>query len=139
MAAECEVIVDIRYATQAAGLLADAFVREIAAQTWIEGCSCDISLISDRPATELSEKNLSLLADANAIFAAEGLPVLGQRNGMGGTDMAYVTQYGIPCMDSIGVMGTQVHSVNERMVLASLAESAKKIAAITYCIEGDAP
>lgn len=139
VAAECEVIVDIRYATAAAGLAADTFVREIAAHSTVEGCSCDVSLISDRPATELCEKNLSLLADANAIFAAEGLPVLGQRNGMGGTDMAYVTQYGIPCMDSIGVMGTQVHSVNERMVLASLAESAKKIAAITYCIEGDAP
>ncbi len=139
VAAECEVIVDVRYATAEAGGAADALVHEIAAHSTVEGCSCDVSLISDRPATELCEKNLSLLADANAIFAAEGLPVLGQRNGMGGTDMAYVTQYGIPCMDSIGVTGTQVHSVNENMVLSSLAESAKKLAAITYCIEGDAP
>jgi glutamate carboxypeptidase len=137
VAAECEVIVDVRYATQAAGLAADAFVRKVAAHSTVAGCTCDVALISDRPATELCEKNLSLLADANAIFAAEGLPVLGQKNGMGGTDMAYVTQYGIPCMDSIGVEGTHVHSVNERMVLASLAESAKRIAAIVYCIEGD--
>jgi glutamate carboxypeptidase len=93
-----------------------------------------VTLVSDRPATELCEKNLSLLADANAIFTEEGLPVLGRKAGMGGTDMAYVTQYGIPCMDSIGVLGGKVHSVDEFMFLSSLAESAKCLGAIVYCI-----
>lgn len=134
VAAECQVIVDIRYATAEAGEAADALVHEIAAKTTVAGCTCDVTLVSDRPATELCEKNLSLLADANAIFAEEGLPVLGRKAGMGGTDMAYVTQYGIPCMDSIGVLGGKVHSVDEFMFLSSLAESAKCIAAIIYCI-----
>lgn len=134
VAAECHFFVDVRFATKAAGDTADALVHEIAARAAVDGCTCDVTLVSDRPATELCEKNLSLLADANAIFSEEGLPVLGRKAGMGGTDMAYVTQYGIPCMDSIGVFGGKVHSVDEFMFLSSLAESAKCLGAIVYCI-----
>lgn len=137
VAEECRFYADVRFGSAAEMEAADRFVREVAARVHVEGCLTEVALVSDRPATELSEKNLAFLARANEILAAEGLPVLGQRNGLGGTDMAYVTQYGIPCMDSIGVLGDGVHSVKERMPLEGLVWSAKRIASIVYCLEGD--
>lgn len=130
VAAECSVYVDVRYETLAQASELDAFVREVAAKCFVEGTETEVTLVSDRPATELCEKNLALLARANEIFAAAGLSTYGQRNGLGGTDMAYVTQYGIPCLDSLGVMGGNVHSIKEYMVLDSLAAMAKRVALI---------
>lgn len=130
VAAECRVYVDIRYETAAQLAELDAFVRKIAAESFIDGTETEVALVSDRPATELCDRNLALLARANEIFASLGFSTYGQRHGFGGTDMAYVTQYGIPCMDSLGVRGGNVHSVKEYMVLDSLAEMAKRIAAI---------
>ena len=128
VAAECRFYVDIRYDTAKDIATLDAFVREIAAKAWVEGTETEVSLVSDRPATELCEKNVALLARANEIYAEAGFSTYTQRNGLGGTDMAYVTQYGIPCMDSIGVQGGNVHSIKEYMKLSSLSEMAKRLA-----------
>ena len=51
-------------------------------------------------------------------------------NGNGGSDAADMTNYGIPCLDSFGVEGGGIHSKNEYGEIASLASSAKKIAAV---------
>jgi len=48
----------------------------------------------------------------------------------GASDAADVSHAGIPCIDSLGVGGERGHSVEERGVLSSLAESAKRIAAV---------
>ena len=52
----------------------------------------------------------------------------------GGSDAAYVTQYGIPCVDSLGTAGGCIHSPSEFAKLESLAESAKRIIAIALDI-----
>ena len=120
--------VDVRYSTAAQLAELDAFVREIAAKTFIEGTETEVALISERPATELCEKNLALFAEINEILVEAGFPAYGEKHGLGGTDMAYVTQYGIPCIDSFGVRGGNIHSIKEYMVLDSLAEMAKQVA-----------
>ena len=128
VAAECRVQVDVRYVTAAQREELDAFVREIAARVFVEGTETEVALISDRPATELCEKNLALFSRINEILTKAGFPAYGQKHCLGGTDMAYVTQYGIPCTDAFGVIGGSEHSVKEYMVLDSLALMAKQVA-----------
>ncbi len=50
-----------------------------------------------------------------------------------GSDAAYITQAGIPCVDNIGVVGQGIHSSKEPAILTSLADSSKYIAsAVMY-------
>ena len=51
----------------------------------------------------------------------------------GGSDAADVTVSGTPCIDSLGVDGDFIHNPGEFGYIQSLAESAKKLAVITYC------
>ena len=44
-----------------------------------------------------------------------------------------ITAAGIPCVDSLGTSGGGIHYADEWMLLVSLAEEAKRIAAIIYC------
>ena len=52
----------------------------------------------------------------------------------GGADSADLSHFGVPSIDSLGVEGGNIHSVNEYAYLRSLAESAKRMAAVAYCI-----
>jgi acetylornithine deacetylase/succinyl-diaminopimelate desuccinylase-like protein len=70
----------------------------------------------------------------NEIFGAEGLPTLEGEKRKGGSDAAYVTEAGIPCIDSLGVEGHKIHSPDEFALISSLAESAKRIAAVAVNI-----
>ena len=81
-----------------------------------------------------SEKNIELLEKMNEIYKENGLPVLTGRKCLSGSDAAYITECGIPCIDNLGTEGENIHSVDEYIRLDSLAESAKRIAALIYCI-----
>ena len=83
---------------------------------------------------EPQQRNTDLLKKANEIFAANGLPELEAVKLRSGSDGADVSSSGIPCLDSFGTTGGKSHSVAEFAYLASLAESAKRIAAVIYCI-----
>ena len=52
----------------------------------------------------------------------------------GGSDASYVTEAGIPCLDSMGTRGGKSHSINEFAHLDSLAVAAKRIAVIAMGI-----
>lgn len=130
VAAECVFYADIRFVTAAQMAEVDRFVHEIADHVYVEGCTTEVALVSERPPMERTEKNLALCERANQALVKASLAPLGLRDGLGGTDGAYVTEYGIPCLEGLGVSGSGVHSVSEKITLASLAESAKRIAAI---------
>ena len=83
---------------------------------------------------ELSEKNVALLDKMNEIFEQNGLHTRKPVFHYGGSDAAYITQAGIPCVDSLGVFGDGMHSAREYATLASLAESAKYQAAIALML-----
>lgn len=127
---QCELEVDFRYNRVEELEQIKSAVQRIADETHIAGCSCEVSLINWRVPMELCERNLTLLEKANAAFLKNGLSSLaiGFRNG--GSDAADVTSFGIPCIDSIGVGGERAHSSEEYGVISSLADSAKRIAAI---------
>jgi len=72
--------------------------------------------------------------DVRKIYQENGLPVLEKGKRTGGSDGADVTAFGIPCIDSLGAEGDGIHSIDEFAWLSSLAESAKRIASVVYCI-----
>ena len=81
---------------------------------------------------EETERNMVFLEKANAIFEKTGLPVLKGRMLRGGSDAADVTSCGGTCLDSLGTRGGGSHTINEYAYLDSLAEAAKRIAAMAY-------
>ncbi len=134
VAGVCIFYADIRYCNNEQLEKAKQIVKQIAENTRIEGCSCEYDIINYRPAMVYSEKNVNLLNKMNEIYSQNGLPVLKGRNCLSGSDAAYITECSIPCIDCIGTMGKNIHSTDEYIELSSLAESAKRIAAIAYCI-----
>ena len=130
VAEECEFVADIRFGNKEQLRIAREKVRRIVKTNRIDGCTCECTEINFRPAMPLSEKNETLLAKMNEIYARVGLPILTARECPSGSDAAYITEAEIPCVDCIGTEGRNIHSVEEYIELRSLAESAKRIAAV---------
>lgn len=126
----CEFIADIRCATQEDYEKVDALVQKVADTVYIPGCSCRVEQVSFRPAMPLCERNAKLLEDMNRIFTLVGIPEAEMKKETGGSDAAYTTMAGIPTADSVGVLGGRTHSPEEFAYLKSLAEAAKRYAAV---------
>lgn len=136
VADRCCFTADIRFATSEQYNEAVALCKTVAEQNTVDGCTCTIEKVSERPAMPRTAKNEQLLEKMNAIYARCGLPTLTARGCLSGSDAAYTTMAGIPTIDNLGVDGSFIHSVNEFAYLASLAQSAKRLAAVAYEIEG---
>lgn len=108
--------------------------ERVAGTAYIEGSECTLRLAALRSAMPLTEANRQLLDRINAIYESCGMPVLEPSFNFGGSDAAYVTEAGIPCVDSLGTHGFDIHTVKERADVHSLAESAKRIASVIYCL-----
>ena len=132
---ECSFVADIRYPDEGSYETVMSMVKEIAEKSYVNGCSCKVSLISHRPSMERSEKNFTLLDRINEIFAQNGVDLIKANKSHGGSDAAYTTLAGIPTIDSIGARGDRIHSAEEFAYIDSLAECAKRLAAITYYIK----
>lgn len=135
IAGKCVFSVNFRFATRAQYEEIESYVKTLAATAHVPGCTCEVEQISRRSAMEPAQRNYGLLEKANAIFADNGLPQLEATVLRSGSDAADVASTGVPCLDSFGTTGGKTHSVGEFAWLDSLTESAKRIAAVTYCIE----
>ena len=129
--AECVFTADLRVSDEADARLAEELVQRVAQTSYIEGSRCEVVLKSKRVPMEYTERNVALLARMNEVFSAVGLPTVEGRRRHGGSDAADATAYGIPAIDNMGVTGEHIHSAGEYMEICSLAESAKRIAAVT--------
>lgn len=132
--AECSFITDIRFGDKAQYDQAMQLLKEVAETSYIGGCTCEIEEISYRPAMPLTETNEKFLERMNEIYKENGLPELGIKASRSGSDAAYITEIDVPCVDDVGVEGGDIHSVREFARITSLAESAKKQAAVAFCI-----
>jgi len=130
VAGSCEIRVDVRFATQEQYEAATAALQKIADTVYVPGCTCVMEQTNLRSAMELTDRNVALLNKANVLFAENGLSQLEIGMRSGGSDAAEISSCGIPCIDSLGVLGERGHSREEYGVISSLAESAKRIAAI---------
>ena len=134
VADKCSFTADIRFSNREEMERGIKILEEVASTSEIEGCTCTLQRISLRPAMPLCERNVALLERMNEIYAECGLPILEGKSTMSGSDAAYITECGIPCVDSIGTNGDRIHSKDEFIYTRSLAEAAKRIAAVVYGI-----
>lgn len=130
----CEFIADIRYATVEEMERAYQTVRDLASTGFIEGCTCTVEEVSSRPPMEYTERNADLLKRMNEIYKANGMPELEGSTANGGSDAAYVTLAGIPCIDSIGASGGLTHNRGEYIIIESVREAAKRMAVVALYI-----
>ncbi len=134
VAEKCSFLVDIRFANEDQFKIAEETVKKVAATSYLDGSVCEIETVSLRPSMPLCDRNIELFNKMNEIYAQNGLPVLEMGMANGGSDAAYITQLGVPCVDDVGVHGGRIHSKDEFAYINSLAYSAKLNAAVAYCI-----
>ena len=130
VAGSCEFYANVRFVNGEQLEWIKAYAEKIANTVHVPGCTCKVEIYGSRLAMEYNERNVNLLAKMNAIFSECGLPQLEGVKCNGGSDAAEITASGIPCIDSLGVEGGRIHSVDEYAEIASLAESAKRMAAV---------
>ena len=131
---KCEILANIRFATQAQLEWVKDYVKGIAETVHVPGCTCELKQESFRVAMEHEERNVQLLAQLNEAFVACGMDALAPHKGTGGSDAADVTVYGIPCIDNLGVVGAGIHSIHESAQIPSLVQSAKWLAAAALAL-----
>ena len=124
----CAFQCNIRYATEEQFRYVMDYARRVCDTVHVPGCTCELSVESQRVAMEYKECNAALLDKINAILTSHGMEALCAQKRNGGSDAADATAYGLPTVDSIGVTGEHIHSTNEYANLASLAEAAKRLA-----------
>ncbi len=126
----CSFSVDIRFVDEAQLEQAREIVKEIAEHTTVEGTSCKVIPLNYRHAMPRREQNVRLLQQMNEIWQQNGLSSLAEGASVGGSDAADVTVYGLPCVDSLGVLGGKIHTGEEYALLSSLKEFATRLALI---------
>ena len=135
VAKECEFLADIRFLTEEELDFVKNLIKEVASESTIAGTSCVAKEVSFRPAMPDTPDNYRLAERMNAAFDKCSLPRLEAKIGNWGADSAYSTAYGIPSVDSVGVIGDHIHTIREFAYLDSLKESARIIAATAAYIE----
>ena len=128
----CEFCADIRFKTKEDFEKAKETVEKIVRENEINGCTATCKIISFRPEMEKTDKNIKLAEKINKISEENNLSRLEPVLANGGSDAAYITNKGIPCVDGMGVSGSRIHSIDEYAYIDSLKESAKRIAAFIY-------
>ncbi len=134
VAGYCEFVANFRFKNKEQKEEVDAFVEKLAKTEHVKGCTCDIELVSFRPAMERTEKNMKLYCKMCEIAEENGLEHIEAGSRTGGSDAAYITELGVPCIDALGTIGGLIHSENEFSYISSLRDRAKIISSLIYCI-----
>ena len=131
---ECTFKANVRFFTKEQREWTDKFMLDIAKDVKVEGCVTSVAFGMGRPPMELTEKNIEFANRLNEIFTQNGMTELKPFIGTGGSDAAYITEEGIPCVDCLGVIGDRIHSADEYAEIESLREYAKRLSLIALFI-----
>lgn len=126
----CTVTANFRFTTPEQWDWLQNFLKELCGTAHVPGCSCTYELLGYRPAMVEEERNLAVLERVNAILEQTGQLQLKPKFLRGGSDAANVSAAGATCLDSLGTRGGGSHSIKEFAWLESLAEAAKRVAAV---------
>ena len=132
---KCTFTADFRFNTEEQRKEIEKFVKVIAETSFVEGTSCSLTLASFRCAMVETKENLELFSKVKKIYSENGLPNIDLIYSFGASDTADLTQKKITCLDGFGTQGGGIHSLEEFAYIKSLAESAKRLASVAYCIE----
>ncbi|MBR4720297.1 MAG: M20/M25/M40 family metallo-hydrolase [Clostridia bacterium] len=127
---KCVFSLDTRFANEQQYKEICELVNRVSEESVIQKTSCEVKEIGYRPSMPKSEKNYALLKSANEILKNADLKELKAIIAFGGSDAAYVTLADIPVIDSVGVIGDNVHSQNEYILTDSFSLPTKRAAAI---------
>ena len=128
---KCVFNANVRYKTEEQYEWVCNYAKELAKTVHVKGCTCEVEIAGWRPAMERVERNERLLEKMNAIYLQNGMSTLLGDDRNGGSDAAYLTRAGIPCVECMGVKGDYQHSAKEFAYLDSLTKAAKRIALAT--------
>ena len=131
---KCKIQIDVRFNNDESLKIADEYVRKIAETVYVDGVKTELETMGTRIAMDYKDYNEHLLDKMNAVFNECYMSPLTARKATGGSDAAYTSAAGIPSIDSIGVSGGYIHSKDEYGNIDSLAENAKRMAAVIYGI-----
>lgn len=127
---ECMFTADFRFSDFEQLSQIEKAVEEISNKVYVEGTSCKAEKGSFRSPLPYSEKNYKLYERMNEIFKKEGFDTLEYAKSAGGTDAAYVSEKGIPTLDSLGIVSAGCHSLGEYGTVSGLKLCAKRLVAL---------
>ena len=131
---KCSFKVNIRFLTDEDFRKAEEIVKRVADTSYVFGSSCTVKQVTYRVNMPINEKNLALFNKVDKIFADAGLARMPHGRSNGGSDAADMSRYGIPSVDSFGVEGAWIHSINEYAYVASLPRCAKRLGAVALAL-----
>lgn len=126
----CTFSVDVRFFTVEEYEEITLFMENLAQTNFVEGTVTVLEKGSWRPAMPRTKTNEEFLAKINKILQDSGLETLDGVHTFGGSDASYITEMGVPVVDSIGILGAGAHSLSEYAKLDTLTTAPKRIAAI---------
>lgn len=130
--AVCSFSADIRFNDMKELEEVQSRVQKISDKSYVRGTECIYRVKSIRKPMELCDANVKLFHRINEIFKEYGLPQVRLEKSRGGSDASDMTCFGIPCIDSMGVTGRFIHSVNEEAGISSLKEAAVRLAVVAW-------
>jgi glutamate carboxypeptidase len=98
------------------------------------GIGFEVSLGVVRPVWEPDAGTMALYAQAKAIAATLGIDLDHQSAG-GGSDGNFTGAMGIPTLDGLGVCGEGIHTLDERVHIASLPRAARMLAGLMSTLD----
>lgn len=129
---KCSFQVDVRFVDETTRLHISKVLQEIADKSFVEGSNCQLTLVSMRSAMPKFAPNDALVEKMNEIFEKTGLPVLAPTAVPGGSDCSDLVTRGITGVDSLGIEGSDSHSLKEKAELASLVRCGKRVGAVLW-------
>lgn len=130
VAEKCSFLADIRFKTARELEFIKDFAEKLANKSFIEGTRTTLTVKSHRVSMEKNERVLALAERIMKIAEDAGLHKRRLFEDNGGSDTSDMVTRGIPAIDSFGVKGGCVHSVDEYAEIDSLYESVKLLLAV---------
>lgn len=124
----CEFRANFRFWTTDEYKKIEKFCEDLANKVYVQGCKTTATRTGFRISMDDTDRNRELFNKINEAYRKNGMNELKAVKRLGASDAADVTAYGIPCVESFGVVGGRIHSPDEYAEIKSLAYSAKLLA-----------
>ncbi|MEJ5230176.1 MAG: M20/M25/M40 family metallo-hydrolase [Pseudothermotoga sp.] len=111
----CNAYFDVRFSTQKEFEQCREILSELCSKTSIDGTSCELSIQIRRPSMEFHPKMKEAVEKA---FERIGVR-FDYQHSSGGADSAFFSQFGVPTIDGLGLVGGRFHSEEEFALLNS--------------------
>lgn len=128
----CSFAVDVRFANDEQQARIAKYMQQVADTSYLEGTTCQLTLVSTRVSMPRTEAAMALLERMNEIFAQTDLPELIPTMAPGGSDCADMVSRGFTAVDSLGIEGGGSHSIKEWARLSSLIPCCQRVGALLW-------